>query len=163
MTQVQSPDKDKWRKLIQLIKFQMVKMTDVLTLGGNGKIDVVKCWVDASYMVQLNLKSQTGRKNSLGQGCITSASKKWNQYNPARVNHSWWVCMIWRPKWCDTKIIKVKSWWRRTEWRQSRNIPNISTCNNFHHGQGIIRVSNSERLINTQYSGRLFHKTVIGN
>ena len=54
----------------------MVKMTDALTLGGNGKIDVVKWWVDASYAVHPNLRSHTGGMILIGQGFITSASKK---------------------------------------------------------------------------------------
>ena len=51
-------------------------MTDALTLGGNGTIYIVKWWVDASYVMHPNLKSQDGGTMSLGQGCIMSSSKK---------------------------------------------------------------------------------------
>ena len=72
----QSPDKDYWKNLIRLMKFLMGVMTDALTLGGNGTIYVVKWWVDASYVMQTDFKSQTVGTMPPGQGYIMSASKK---------------------------------------------------------------------------------------
>ena len=73
---VKSPDEDDWKKLIRLLQFLKGTVSDALTLGGNKRINVVKWWVDTSYAVHPDCKSQTGGTISLRQGCITSASKK---------------------------------------------------------------------------------------
>ena len=39
-------------------------------------LNIVKCWVDASYKMHLDFWSHTGAKMSLGWGSVASMSKK---------------------------------------------------------------------------------------
>ena len=74
-TRVKEADNDDWKKLRRLMLFLKQTEKDVLTLSAND-IRLVKWWVDGSYAVHKDCRSQTGATMSMGQGSILSSSKK---------------------------------------------------------------------------------------
>ena len=76
-TCVQGPNKDDWKKLRRLMQY-LRNTTDMpFTLRDDGT-NIVKWWVDGSYAVHPDMRSQTGGTMSLGKGVIISTSIKQN-------------------------------------------------------------------------------------
>ena len=74
-TRVRVPNKDDWKKLLRLIQY-LINTTEMpLTLRADGT-KIVKLWVDGSYAVHPDMRSQTGGTMSLGKGAIISTSIK---------------------------------------------------------------------------------------
>ena len=58
-----------------MMKYMEQTVNDVLTLSAKN-LNVVKWWVDGSYAVHKDAKSQTGATMSMGSGAIYSSSQK---------------------------------------------------------------------------------------
>ena len=74
-TRVREPDEDDWKKLARLMCWLKQTKDEVLTLGAKN-MQVVKWWVDGSYAVHRDCKSQTGGTMSLGRGSMWNTSQK---------------------------------------------------------------------------------------
>ena len=74
-TRVTYPDEDDWKQLRRLVKYMEQTQDDVLTLSANS-LRVVKWWIDGSYAVHPDCKSQTGAVMSLGRGTTYGSSQK---------------------------------------------------------------------------------------
>lgn len=74
-TRVQAPDEDDWKKLRRLVQYMRGTRTMCLTLSADEN-RIVKWWVDASFGVHNDLRSQTGGTMSLGKGMVYSASTR---------------------------------------------------------------------------------------
>jgi hypothetical protein len=72
---MKAPDKDDYKKPRRCLQYLPGTLDLELTLEADD-FHVVKWWVDASYAVHPNMKSQTGATMSLGKGSIYSASKR---------------------------------------------------------------------------------------
>ena len=72
-TRVQGPNKDYWKKLLRLMQYLRNTTNMPLTLHSDGTM-IVKWWVDGSYAVHPDMRSQTGGIMSLGNGAIISTS-----------------------------------------------------------------------------------------
>ena len=70
---VEEPDTNDWQKLSRLMKYMKQTVNDVLTLSAKN-LNAVKWWVDGSYAVHKDVKSQTGATMSMGTGSIYSSS-----------------------------------------------------------------------------------------
>ena len=78
-TRVRKPDEDNWKELIQSIKDINGTVEIKLTLSSDN-INIVKWWVDVSYVVHQDMKSHTGGLTTLRKGYIygTSIRQKLN-------------------------------------------------------------------------------------
>jgi hypothetical protein len=74
-TRVQAPDEQDWAKLIRMMQYLNGTQELVLTLSADN-LNVLKWYVDASYAVHPDYKSHTGGMMTMGQGAITTMSKK---------------------------------------------------------------------------------------
>jgi hypothetical protein len=74
-TRVRSPNKDDWEKLVRMMKFLNQTKKDVLTLRADGT-GTIKWYTDAAFAVHPDFRSHTGSAMTMGQGAITSISKK---------------------------------------------------------------------------------------
>ena len=74
-TRVREPDVDDWKKLRRLMKFMEQTKDDVLTLSMDD-MRLVKWYVDGSYAVHPDCKSQTGATMTMGSGSVYSSSQK---------------------------------------------------------------------------------------
>ena len=74
-TRVKEPDVDDWKKIKRLMTYMKKTADDVLTLSAKN-LTVVKWWVDRSYTVHKDAKSQTGATMSMGSGAIYSLLQK---------------------------------------------------------------------------------------
>ena len=74
-TRVKWPDVDDWKKLTRMITYLNQTAEDVLTLSADN-LRIVKWWVDGSYAVHEDCKSQTGGTMSMGKGSVFSSSQK---------------------------------------------------------------------------------------
>ena len=74
-TLVQDPNEDDRKKLLRLMHY-LRNTTDMpFTLRSDGT-NIVKWWVDGSYAVHPDMRSQTGGTMLLGKGAIISTSIK---------------------------------------------------------------------------------------
>ena len=76
-TIVLCPDDDDWTKLVRLIRYLRATLTLPLILSADST-SIVKWWVDGSFGVHPDTRSQTGGTASLGKGSFISASIKQN-------------------------------------------------------------------------------------
>jgi hypothetical protein len=74
-TRVMKPTDGDWNKLINLLQFLKSTIEDVLHLSMDNT-SVIKWYLDASYAVHKDMKSQTGAIMTLGQGAIQAISSK---------------------------------------------------------------------------------------
>ena len=74
-TRVKYPNQDDWMKLIRMMKFLKQTTTDRLTLRADGSKSL-KWHVDAAFAVHPDFKSHTGATMTMGDGAITSVSRK---------------------------------------------------------------------------------------
>ena len=74
-TRVRGPNKDDWNKLLRLMQYFRNTNNMPLTLRSDGT-NIVKWWVDVSYAVNPDMRSQTGGTMSLGKGAIIGTSIK---------------------------------------------------------------------------------------
>ena len=74
-TRVKGPNKDDWEKNLRLVQYLRNTTKMPLTLRADGT-NIVKWWVDGSYDVHPDMRSQTGGTMSLGKGAIISTSIK---------------------------------------------------------------------------------------
>mgnify|MGYP005863156433 CR=1 FL=1 len=74
-TRVKAPNRDDWDKLIRMMRFLQQTQEDVLTLRADGSGDQ-KWHTDASFAVHPDFRSHTGATLTMGQGAITSISRK---------------------------------------------------------------------------------------
>ena len=74
-TRVMTPDEDDWKKLLRMINYLRGTLELPLTLQASNT-NIVKWWVDGSYGIHPDCKSQTGGTQSLGKGSIISSSTK---------------------------------------------------------------------------------------
>ena len=70
-----TPDEDAWKKLVRMIDYLRSTLEPPLTLEASNT-NIAKWWVDGSYGVHPDCKSQTGGTQSLGKGSIISSSTK---------------------------------------------------------------------------------------
>ena len=75
VTRVKQPDEDDWGKLKRVLRYLNGARGLKLTLSSDD-ISVFKLWVDASYAYHEYCKGRTGVIMSLGQGGVTSFSRK---------------------------------------------------------------------------------------
>jgi hypothetical protein len=76
-TRVRNPNQDDWTKLVRMMKFLKQTANDRLTLKADSK-KTVRWHVDAAFAVHPDFKSHTGGVMTMGQGAITSISRKQN-------------------------------------------------------------------------------------
>ena len=76
-TRVKEPTVEDWEKLVKLIQFLKGTSKDVLTLRTDGEKSA-KWHIDAAYGVHPDMRSHTGAAFTLGDGAITSISRKQN-------------------------------------------------------------------------------------
>lgn len=81
-TRVKSPDTDDYKKLARVIKYLRSCPHLPLTLEADS-MSVVKWWIDASFAVHPDMKSQTGAVMSLGKGAVYSSSKRQTLTTPS--------------------------------------------------------------------------------
>ena len=74
-TRVREPNQDDWNKLVRMMKFLKQTQSDVLTLRADGS-KTLKWHVDAAFAVHPDFRSHTGATITMGQGAITSVSRK---------------------------------------------------------------------------------------
>jgi hypothetical protein len=74
-TRVMKPTNGDWNKLINLLQFLQSTKGDVLRLSMENT-SMIKWYLDASYAVHKDMKSQTGAIMTLGQGAIQAISRK---------------------------------------------------------------------------------------
>ena len=75
---MRNPDEDDWKKLRRMIGYLKITIKSPLLLRANG-VNVLKWWVDASYVPLDDIWGHTGGNMSMGKdghGSITSISKK---------------------------------------------------------------------------------------
>ena len=73
MTRVLCPEDDNWTKLVRLIRYLRATLTLPLIFSAYSK-NIVKWWVDGSFGVHPDTRSQTGGTASLGKGSFISMS-----------------------------------------------------------------------------------------
>ena len=76
-TRVLCPDDDDWTKLVRFIRYLCATLTLPLILSSDST-NIVKWWVDGSFGVHPDTRSQTGGTASLGKGSFISMSIKQN-------------------------------------------------------------------------------------
>ena len=78
-TRVKGPDTDDYKKLHRVMRYLRATKFMPLTLEATD-LQLVKCWVDASYAMHPDMKSHTGGAMTLGKGTIygTSTRQKLN-------------------------------------------------------------------------------------
>jgi hypothetical protein len=74
-TRMKEPLEDDWAKLRRCLQFLRGTIDDPLILGGSD-IEKLRAWVDASYSVHQDRKSQTGGVMSWGRGCALAVCSK---------------------------------------------------------------------------------------
>jgi hypothetical protein len=76
-TRMKEPDEDDWKKLAHVVRY--LRVTVELPLEA-GNMQVIKWWVDASYAVHSDMKSNTGGMTTMGKGVVygTSTRQKLN-------------------------------------------------------------------------------------
>ena len=74
-TQVRAPNQADWDKLVRIMKFLKQTAKDRLTLRANGSGEL-RWYVDASFAVHPDHRSHTGAVMTMGNGAITSISRK---------------------------------------------------------------------------------------
>ena len=74
-TRVRVPNEDDWKKLLRLMQYMRNATNMPLTLRAD-VTNIVKWWVDRSYAVHPDMRSQTGGTMSLGKRAIISTSIK---------------------------------------------------------------------------------------
>jgi hypothetical protein len=79
-TRVMKPTNGDWNKLINLLQFLQSTNEDVLRLSMDNT-SMIKWYLDASYAVHKDMKSQTGAIMTLGQGATQAISSKPNFNN----------------------------------------------------------------------------------
>ena len=74
-TRVRDPDEDDWKKLYRVLEYLRgtIKLGLVLRVDS---LNVIKWWVDASYVIHPDMKGHTGSTMPLGGGSAISMSKK---------------------------------------------------------------------------------------
>ena len=98
-TRVKEPDIDDWKKLKRMMKFMQQTDNDVLTLSVDN-LRVVKWYIDGSYAVHPDCKSQTGATMLMGKGSIYSSSQKQTKIQEAPRRQSWLQYMICYHRYC---------------------------------------------------------------
>ena len=65
MTKVRKPDKDDWKKVRIILGYlkRMIKLPLILSAEG---VNVIKCWVDASYATHKDMRGHKGGTMSMG-------------------------------------------------------------------------------------------------
>jgi hypothetical protein len=74
-TRVRNPDEDDWAKLTRMVQYLKQTATDRLTLRSDGT-GVLKWHGDAAFAVHGDYRSHTGGTFTMGQGAITTISRK---------------------------------------------------------------------------------------
>ena len=74
-TRVAKSDDDDWAKLRRVIAYIKCTIDDVRVIGASSLTNIYT-WIDASYAVNPDMKSQTGGTMSLGTGVIHAKSSK---------------------------------------------------------------------------------------
>jgi hypothetical protein len=74
-TRVQSPNEGDWMKLIRLMKYLNGTISKILRIKADD-ISIVKWYVDASFAVHDDYKSQTGAVMIMGEGSVQNISRK---------------------------------------------------------------------------------------
>jgi hypothetical protein len=74
-TRVKAPNEGDWNKLIRLMKYLNGTREKVLRIKANS-INIIKWYVDASYAVHPDFRSQTGAVMVMGEGSVQNISRK---------------------------------------------------------------------------------------
>ena len=74
-TRFMTHDEDDWKKLLRMINYLRGTLELPMTLQ-DSNTNIVKWWIDGSYGIHHDSKSQTGGTQSLGKGSIISFSTK---------------------------------------------------------------------------------------
>jgi hypothetical protein len=74
-TRVKNPNEDDWRKLTKLIKYLNGTRNDKLVLSADD-LRCLKWYVDASFTVHPDYKSNTGGMLTFGNGAVQTVSRK---------------------------------------------------------------------------------------
>jgi hypothetical protein len=73
-TRVQHPAREDWMKLVKMMRYLKL-MKDMLTLRAY-ELSTIKWYTDASFALHPDFRSHTGAVMTMGQGAITSISRK---------------------------------------------------------------------------------------
>jgi hypothetical protein len=74
-TRVNNPNQEDWLKLVRMMKYLKQTRNDKLTLRADGS-KTIKWHVDAAFAVHPDFKSHSGATMTMGNGAITSISRK---------------------------------------------------------------------------------------
>lgn len=74
-TRVKEPDEDDWKKLIRVLKYLNGTKYMKLTLTVDS-LNIIRWWVDSSYMTHEDCKGHNGGMMTLGRGAVVSMSGK---------------------------------------------------------------------------------------
>ena len=74
-TRVSKSDVDNWNKLKRVLGWIKVTIDDKRYIGANGLAQLFT-WIDASYTVHPDMRSQTGGAHSLGRGILNGSARK---------------------------------------------------------------------------------------
>ena len=74
-TRVQAPNEGDWMKLVRMMKYLNGTHSKILRIKCNN-INIIKWYVDASFAVHEDYKSQTGAVMVMGEGSIQNISRK---------------------------------------------------------------------------------------
>ena len=74
-TRVSKSDEDDWKKLKRVLKYLYGTLDMRRVIGSNGVMDI-HTWIDASYAVHNDMRSQTGGCISMGRGTVHGRSSK---------------------------------------------------------------------------------------
>ena len=76
-TRVQSPDKDDWKKLLRMLKYQQdTAELELILEAGEGDVLSLHWYPDAAFAVHPDMKSHTGAILTLGKGAANTISSK---------------------------------------------------------------------------------------
>jgi hypothetical protein len=74
-TRVQAPNEGDWMKLVRLMKYLNGTKTKILRIK-EANINIIKWYVDASFAVHDDFKSQSGAVMMMGEGYVQNISRK---------------------------------------------------------------------------------------
>jgi hypothetical protein len=87
-TRVSCSTKKDWAKLKWVLEYLRGTLDEFLTLGADD-IGIMKTWVDASYAIHKDMKSQTGGVVSFGIGAVMSKSSKHKLNTKSSLKQNW--------------------------------------------------------------------------
>jgi hypothetical protein len=106
-TRVKCPDTDDYKKLAQGLKYLRATWDLPLTLEVDN-LQIIKWWIDASYVVHPDIKSYICGIMSLVRGAIYATSAKQQLNTKVPPSQNWLVWLIFCHKFCGHVLVRHK-------------------------------------------------------